>query len=124
VGGNRTTAIDTTTYKVQKEPIGVGRQSEDIALTFDSKWALVPSRKDNVIAVINADELVRSNINITEGVGNEPRSIVSSSYKWTFVANYASGTVSVIDADELKICANISVPSEPYQLLLSPDCKL
>jgi YVTN family beta-propeller protein len=123
VGGNETTAIDTAIYKVKNVPIGVGRQSEDIALTFDDKWALVPSREDNVIAVINARELIPTKLDITEGVGNEPCFIVSSSYKWAFVANYASGTVSVIDTDELKICANISVPSEPYHLLLSPDGK-
>jgi YVTN family beta-propeller protein len=123
VGGNRTTVINTVTYEVQKEPIGVGRKSEDIALTSDDQLVLAPSREDNLIAVIDAGELIRIDPPITEGVGNGPCSIVTSSHKWGFVANYVSGTVSVIDTDEMKICANISVPSEPYHLLLSPDGK-
>jgi YVTN family beta-propeller protein len=122
VGGNRTTVINTATYEVQKKPISVGRQSEDIALTIDGKWILVPSREDNLIAVIDAKNQV-GEPPITAGVGDEPWFIVTSSHKWGFVANYISGTVSVIDTDEMKICANISVPSQPYQLLLSPDEK-
>jgi YVTN family beta-propeller protein len=121
VGGNRTSVIDTATYKVKNTPIGVGRQSEDIALTFDGQWALVPSRMDNLIAVINAKEEEPKRSYITAGVGNEPWCIVSSSHKWVFVTNYASDTVSVIDTDKIEICANISVPDQPYQLLISPD---
>jgi DNA-binding beta-propeller fold protein YncE len=119
VGGNETTAIDTKTYKVQKKPIGVGRKSEDIALTFDGKWTLIPSREDNLIAVINAKEQVPHS-SITAGVGDEPWFIVTSPHKWGFVANYASGTVSVIDVDGLYICANIAVPSpsQPMQLMM------
>jgi YVTN family beta-propeller protein len=122
VGGNYTGAINTTTYDLENDPISVGGQSGDLALTYDGQWALVPSREDNLIVVIRARDQVLRPPSITVGVGKEPWSIVTSLHKWEFVANYASETVSVIDADKLVICANISsVPSQPYQLLISPD---
>jgi DNA-binding beta-propeller fold protein YncE len=125
VGGNLTSVIDTATYEVQKKPIEVGEQSEDIALTFDGTRALVPSKADNLIAVINAKEQVIHSF-ITAGIGNEPRFILTSHHKWAFIANFASGTVSVIDTDsvdELYICANITIPrpSQPMQLIMAPD---
>jgi YVTN family beta-propeller protein len=122
-GSGTVTVIETKTYEV-KWTFAVGPFPEDIAINLasDEQWTYVASRGNHSITVIN---VVKGERSAPISLRMEPWGLAVSDnklYITTFSMRNTPGILLIFNiAEDNKVVANITMGSEPYRLLLSPD---
>ena len=109
------------TFTTTIPKITVGVTPKVVKATPDENFILVSNWHSNSISVIDTRKL--ENIkNITVGGGKRyvPRGIaVSSDSQRAYIANMASGTISVLSLDKLAVIDDIPVTENPRHILIS-----
>jgi YVTN family beta-propeller protein len=100
-------------------------RSTNIALTSDDRVLVVANQDADTVSVLRVRDAAGNDDfeKLVElAVGDEPRAVaIAPDDATAFVANTASGTVSVIDLDEPRaVVAEIAVGTEPRGLALAP----
>ena len=116
--------IDTATNSVVGEPIGVGANPAQIAVSPDSSTAYVTNRVDGTISVIDLADLA---VTATVPVGAQPWGIVFSPSGGTaYVALAGDNAVAVLTTATLTVADLIDVGPglQPWGLALSADASL
>ena len=98
-------------------------RSSPIAITSDDKYVWSVNPDNNSVSVFNV--AADANKKVEEiPVGKEPWCVaITPDNEKVYVANMASGTVSVIDARQRKVVDSIKVGTEPFGCAITPDGK-
>jgi len=109
--------VRTNNYKVEKK-INIGPGGRKISITLDGRTAYV-SKTDGYIKVI---DLVQSKVVDSVKVGAGPGDMaVTVDNRHLAVANYASGTVSLVRTSDHKIEKTIPVGTNPTGVAADPN---
>ena len=97
--------------------------SSPIAITSDDRFVWSVNPDNNSVSVFNVAN--DQNQKVKEiGVGKEPWCVaITPDDAKAYVTNMVSGTVSVLDAEDMKVIKTIKVGTEPFGCVLTPDGK-
>lgn len=110
-------AVRTNNYKVEQK-IEIGPNGRKIVITLDGRTAYV-SKSDGAVKVL---DLVKGKVITSTKVGAGPGDMaVSVDNRYVVVANYGSGTVSVIRTSDHGVEKTIAVGKNPSGVAADPN---
>ena len=109
--------IDTATSSVVAHITGIP-SADDIAFTLDGAYALVGSRWEAQVMVVDTGS--QTIVNIISMPGNA-RSLAAHPYLPIIYATCANGSLQVIDTDTFSISSSVDIGGEPWDVAVSPN---